>query len=388
MQPRVRVVHVIARLNVGGPASHTVLLTDRLDPRRYESYLITGAVDQSEGDYLKLQKRAVEGLIMIPALGREIRAGADLAALFQLYRLLRRLRPEIVHTHTAKAGALARVAALMAHVPIIVHTYHGHVFHSYFTKRRTQVFLAIERWLAPKTSRLIAVSNKVRAELLALGIGTADKLVAVPLGLDLDDFVRSETKRGQLRAELGLADDMPLVGIVARLVPVKAHEVFLEAAAIVARLTPAARFLIVGDGERRTELETVAKQLGIEDRVTFLGWRVDLDRVYADLDIVVLCSRNEGSPVCLIEAMAAGRAVVATSVGGVPELVEDGATGVLVAEGDAAGLAAGISTLICNPWRRGVFGIAGRKRVSPAFSSNRLVKDVDRLYTELLAGIA
>jgi glycosyltransferase involved in cell wall biosynthesis len=385
MQSRIRVVRVIARLNVGGPALHTVLLTERLDPRRYESWLVTGELDHSEGDYLKLQKRAVDGLITLPALGREIKAHTDVAAFLQLYRLLRRLRPHIVHTHTAKAGALARLAAWMARVPIIVHTYHGHVFHSYFTTRRTRVFLAIERWLAPKTSQLIAVSENVRAELLALGIGTPKQVVAMPLGLDLDDFITSDVKRGQLRHELGLSDAVPLVGIVARLVPVKAHEEFLEAAAVVVRSTPAARFLIVGDGERRLELEMLAERLGIGGRVTFLGWRVDLDRVYADLDIVVLCSRNEGSPVSLIEAMAAGRAVVATRVGGVPELVEHEVTGLVVAAGHTAKLAEGIQALINSPAERVAYGLAGRARVHPAFSSARLLNDVDGLYTRLLA---
>jgi glycosyltransferase involved in cell wall biosynthesis len=321
---------------------------------------------------------------VLPALGREIRGGPDLVALVQLTRLVRRLRPDLVHTHTAKAGTLGRLAALLARVPVIVHTYHGHVFHGYFSAPRTRAFLAIERWLARRTDRLLTVSETVRAELLALGVGDPDRLTVVPLGLDLEGFLGCEALRGGFRAELGVAADVPLVGIVARLAPIKAHEVFLQAAAAVARELPTARFLVIGDGERRRELEALAVRLGLGPQVRFLGWRADLPRIYADLDVVVLTSRNEGSPVSLIEAMAAARPVVATRVGGVPDLVDDGVTGLLVPSGDTRALAAGLSGLLGDPARRCLMGAAGRKRVAGGFGADRLLADVDRLYTELL----
>lgn len=384
MSGRIRVLRVIARLNIGGPALHATLLTERLDPGRYDSLLVAGVEDPSEGNYLALRGKSLGRLVVLPALGREIRGLPDATALIELTRHVRRIRPHIVHTHTAKAGTLGRLAALLARAPIIVHTYHGHVFRGYFSPAKTRLFLAIERWLGRRTDRLLAVSETVRAELLALGIGNPERLLAMPLGLDLERFLGCEAMRGRLRAELGVGDQAPLVGIVARMVPIKAHEVLLEAAARLARDVPAARFLIVGDGERRAELEALAASLRLSDRVRFLGWRPDLDRIYADLDIVALCSRNEGSPVSLIEAMAAARPVVATRVGGVPEIVEDGVSGYLVPHGDSAAMAAALGALLADPERRRAMGAAGRKRVAPAFGAERLLADMDRLYTALL----
>jgi len=339
---RTRVLRVIARLNVGGPALHATLLTERLDRARYESRLVAGTEAPGEANYLALHGRSVEGLQLVPALSRRIRGGHDTVALVRLVRLMRAWRPDIVHTHTAKAGTIGRIAARLARVPIVVHTYHGHVFHGYFSAPQTRLFLAIERLLARHTTRLIAVSATVREELLALGIAKPERLTVVPLGLDLHRFLTCEHRRGELRGELGIAAGAPVAGIVARLVPIKAHEVFLAAAAAVRRRRPDAVFLIVGDGERRAELEALAASRGLRGSVRFTGWRRDLDRVYADLDVAVLCSRNEGSPVSLIEAMAAGRAVVATRVGGVPEIVEDGVNGLLVPPNDAAALALAI----------------------------------------------
>lgn len=382
---RIRVLRLIARLNVGGPALHAVLLTERLDPRRFDSVLVAGREEPGEGNWLALQGRSLERLVTLPALGREIRGAADLAALGRLVALMRRVRPHVVHTHTAKAGTLGRVAARLARVPVVVHTYHGHVLRGYFSPARTRLFATVERWLAGRTDRLLAVSDRVRRELLDMGIGTPERFEVVPLGLDLDPFVECEALRGGLRAEMGAGPGDLLVGIVARLVPIKAHEVFLSAAASVARAVPASRFVVVGDGERRAGLEALARDLGLAGRVHFLGWRRDLPRIHADLDVVALTSRNEGSPVSLIEAMAAARPVVATRVGGVPDLVEDGVSGLLVDAGDDRALAAAIVALAGDPERRHALGQAGRKRVHPGFGADRLVRDIESLYARLLA---
>lgn len=382
---RIRVLRVIARLNVGGPALHATLLTERLNPARYDSLLVAGTEDPQEGNYLRLHGRSVPGLIVLPELGREIRGWPDLRALIRLARLMRAYRPHIVHTHTAKAGTLGRVAARLVGVPVVVHTYHGHVFHGYFSPAKTRLFLAIERWLARRTDCLLTVSEAVRRNLLDLGIDTPERLRVVPLGLDLDRFLVCESFRGQLRAELGIDPGALLVGMVARLVPIKRHECFLRAAAEVARRHLGCQFLLVGDGECRAELERLVGQLTLNGRVRFLGWRQDLERIYADLDLVVLTSANEGSPVSLIEAMASGRPVVATGVGGVPDLVEDGVTGFLVPPEDPSALARAIGALLANPEQRRVFGQAGRERVYPAFSAERLLGDMDRLYTELVS---
>jgi glycosyltransferase involved in cell wall biosynthesis len=242
----------------------------------------------------------------------------------------------------------------------------------------------VERGLARWTDCLLAVSEAVRQELLAIGVGTPERFRVVPLGLDLARFETVDTGQGGVRAELGLRADDPVVAIVARLVPIKAHEVFLDAARRVAQTLPTSRFLVVGDGERRAALEALAVELGLGARVRFLGWRRDLERIYADATVVALTSRNEGSPVSLIEAMAAARPVVATAVGGVPDLVEDGVTGCLVPPDDPAALATSLVALLRDPERRRTLGAAGRARVARSFGAARLVDDVDALYTELL----
>ena len=378
-----RILRVIARLNIGGPARHVILLSARIDPARYSTLLLTGQEAPSEGNMNSLAKSVEVEPRVVAGLGREISLWRDLLAWFRLYRLCLHYRPHIVHTHTAKAGVLGRLAARAARVPVIVHTYHGHVFQGYFSPLKTRLFLAIERWLGRSTHRLIAVSEAVRQDLLRLGIGTPERLVVIPLGLNLDPFLRCEDLRGQLRTELGLQPDTLLVGIVARLVPIKAHEVFLKAAAKVCARFPQSRFLLVGDGERLAELQLLVERLGLRDRVLFLGWRQDLDRVLADLDLVVLTSRNEGSPVCLIEAMAAARPVVATRVGGVGDVVDDGITGSLVDADKPEDVADAIVELLGDEKRRRAMGEAARERV-PRFGIDRLVSDIDRLYGNLL----
>jgi glycosyltransferase involved in cell wall biosynthesis len=379
---RVRVLRIIGRLNVGGPAIHTTLLTDRL-PARYASTLVAGSVEAHEGDFLALRGLGVSGLRLLPELGREIRGRQDVIALAKLVRLMRDLRPQVVHTHTAKAGTLGRVAAALCRVPVVLHTFHGHVLQGYFSPVRTRVFLGIERALARRTDCLVAVSPRVRTDLLSLGIGRPEAFDVVPLGLDLDRFTRADRHRGQLRSDLGLPPGVPLVGIVARLVAIKRHEVFLEAAARVAQGNQA-HFVIVGDGERRAELERIAAEPRLESRVHFLGWRADLERLYADFDVVALTSQNEGSPVALIEAMAAARAVVSTSVGGVPDVVTDGVTGRLVPADDPATLGAAIDELLASPSLRDRLGHAARTHVLARYGADRLVADIDALYTRLL----
>lgn len=373
-------------MNVGGPALHALLLNDRLDPARYDSRLVAGQVGDAEGDYLTLHGAVPERFVSVPALGRQVEGWRDWTAFWSLVRLMRTFRPHVVHTHTSKAGALGRLAAAACRVPIVVHTYHGHVFEAYFSPLKTRLVVAAERVLARGASALVAVTARVRRDVLARGIGADDQVVVVSLGLDLEPLVAAPARRGELRRELGLPADAPLAGIVARLVPVKAHEVFLQAAKAIAPVRPDMVFLIVGDGERRAELEGAVRAAGLDGRVRFLGWRADLDRLYADLDVVVLTSKNEGSPVALIEAMAAGRAVVSTRAGGVEDVVTDGETGVIVPIGDAPAVARAILDLIEDPARAARLGAAARAFVVARFGSRRLVGDIDALYQRLLAG--
>lgn len=379
---RIRVVRIIARLNIGGPAIHATLLHERLNRQRFQSTLVTGTEEAGEGNYLELHGRTAD-VEVIPGLGREIRPLRDLQTLWRLVSLMRRLKPHVVHTHTAKAGAVGRAAAILAGVPVVVHTYHGHVLRGYFSPAKTAVYRAIERGLARRTDRLLAVTARVRDELIALGVGEAAQYRTVPLGFDLAPLLVAERRRGELRAELGLGD-APLVGIVARLVPIKAHEVFLSAAARVRQQVPSARFLIVGDGELRASLEQQTAALGLTGVVSFLGWRADIDRLYADIDVVALTSRNEGSPVALIEAMASGVPVVSTDVGGVADVVEHGVSGLLAPMDDAAGVADHILTLLADAGMRHAMGQQGRAKVAVTYDARRLVSDIETLYDDLI----
>jgi glycosyltransferase involved in cell wall biosynthesis len=268
-------------------------------------------------------------------------------------------------------------------VPVIVHTFHGHVFKGYFSRSKEAVFVFLERLLARATTRLVAVNATVRDEVLHRGVGRPSQFEVVALGFDLARFTASSARRGELRAELGLGADTPFVGIIARLAPIKAHDVFVAMAAIVLRSFPDAVFAVVGDGERRAEVEADVKARGLERSFRFLGWRADLDRVYADLDVVVLTSRNEGSPVALIEAMAASRPVVATRAGGVAELVGD--AGLLADVDDAAAVAAGVTRLLADRAFAAELGRQGRGRVVSAYSASRLIADIDALYGRLTA---
>lgn len=379
---RIGVLRVIARLNVGGPAIHATLLTDRVNPARFVTTLVAGSEEAGEANYLELHGRSMPVLIL-PDLGREIRPLSDVRTVWRLMQIIRRERPHIVHTHTAKAGALGRLAAILCGVPIVVHTYHGHVLRGYFSPAKTAVYRAIERLLALGTDRLLTVTDRVGQELQALGVGRPAQYRTLPLGFDLSPLLVAERRRGELRAELQVGD-APLVGIVARLVPIKAHEVFLAMAVRVRQAYPTAVFLIVGDGELRAALEQRAGELGLTGAVRFLGWRADIDRLYADIDVVALTSRNEGSPVALIEAMAAGAPVVSTEVGGVADVVQHGVTGLLAPMDDDAGLARHVVTLLGDRALGQRMGQQGRATVATTYGADRLVADIEGLYEELL----
>jgi glycosyltransferase involved in cell wall biosynthesis len=384
---RIRICRVIARLNVGGPAVHLIQLTAGLDPNRFDQVIVTGLEGPGEASMLPVARAHGIAPIVIPQLGRDLSARNDVIALATLYRLFRRLRPHIVETHTAKAGTLGRLAALLAGVPVRVHVFHGHVFHGYFSPARTRLFLEIERALARATTRIIALGDVQRRELLAYGVGTPQTVVSIPLGFRLQPFMDAGRWRGALRAELGLPlepEQAPLVGIVGRLVPIKAHEVFLAAARHILDQIPQAHFLVVGGGEREAELKALAAELRLGSHVHFLGWRSDTPRIYADLDVVVLTSDNEGMPTSIIEAMAAGRPVVATDVGGVRSLVHHEQTGLLVPRRDAAAVAGACLRLLRDAARRRELGRAARAAAYPEYDLATLLGRMTDFYSRLV----
>lgn len=346
---RVRVMHVIARLNIGGPAVHVLGLASGMRAEQFDVTVVAGVPREDEGDMTAMLDRVGVSYQIIPSMGRSLSPLDDIASLARLFSLIRRLRPDIVHTHTAKAGALGRIGATLARVPVILHTFHGHVFRGYWNSGRSLLVVYLERILARLATAIITVSDSVRSDLLEFRIAPPERVHVLPLGMDLEAFVSCDAKRGEFRAELGIVDGVPLVGIVGRLVPIKNHSLFLQAANQLIRAGFEGRFVIVGGGELAAGLLATACDLGIANRVYFVGWRRDLDRIYADLNVVVNAAINEGTPVALIEAMAARVPVVATAVGGVPDMIRMDETGYLVPSGDADALESAIRRALRSP---------------------------------------
>jgi glycosyltransferase involved in cell wall biosynthesis len=383
----VRVLRLFSRLNVGGPSIHVIVLTAGLADRGYETRLMVGNEGAREGDLEDLARDNGVPFVRVPGLGREIRPWSDVRVLWALYCAIREYAPHVVHTHTAKAGVLGRLAARLAGVPVTVHTFHGHVLRGYFGPIKTFLYRKIEKWLGFSSTVLVAVSEAVKSDLVALGVAPASKIRVVELGLPLQ-ALKGVLPRGGLRRQFAIPDDARLVGIVGRLAPIKDVGCFLRAAAIVARVDSHVHFAVVGDGELRAELEAHAEELGVRAVVHFYGWRRDMAALYGDLDIVVNSSRNEGTPVALIEALAAGRPVVATRVGGTPDVLRGGELGRLVPPADPEALAAAIlATLgeLDSAQRRAE---SARSLIFSKYSTDRLIADIDGLYRQLLAGAA
>lgn len=369
-----RVLRVVTRLNVGGPARHALLLTKALTA--YPTVLATGTPPAHEGE---MNDPKVD-VVRVP-LVRPVRPLDDARAFMALRRLVREVRPDIVHTHMAKAGTLGRLATdVLKPRPVVVHTFHGHVLEGYFRPVVQRAFIAAERRLARRTDALIAVSREVADELLDLGIGSPERMHVIPLGLDISSMLAVREPSGQLRARLGLGPDSPLIGIAARLAPIKDHATVLRA---MQRL-PGVHLAVLGDGELRESLSQQIDRLGLADRVHLVGWWSDMAAAYSDLDVAVLTSRNEGTPVALIEAFAAGVPAVATDVGGVRSVVLDGQTGVLVPPADPQGVAAAVQMLLDDPEKRRVMGERGRSHVRDRFGHERLIRDISALYRVLL----
>ncbi|MBU1006932.1 MAG: glycosyltransferase family 4 protein [Candidatus Omnitrophica bacterium] len=396
---RMKILRIIARLNIGGPARNAVLLTEGfstssasggLRSNNIETVLVCGEVAKGEGDMMWLAREKGINPVIVPELGRELSFINDWVAFWKIYGIICREKPDIIHTHTAKAGTLGRLAGVVYNIlrllrfarndrtVVLVHTFHGHVLHSYFGRVKSFVFIWIEKILALFTDKIITVSSNLERELSGIfRIAHEKKFSVVELGFELDGLLKMPAKSGT---------DCINIGIVGRLVPVKNHRMLLRALKRVKGEGCRVKLIVIGDGELRAELEAYARELGIYDIVEFRGWVKDLREVYGDLDIVVLTSLNEGTPVSLIEAMAAARPVVATRVGGVGDVVSDGKNGYLVKSGDVEGFAEKLSELIKDRDKRLKFGEEGRRSVKDRFSKDRLIKDVKELYNNILSG--
>jgi glycosyltransferase involved in cell wall biosynthesis len=400
----IRILRLITRLNAGGPARHVIWLSEGLRRFGYETLLLAGRPAPGEDDLSAFGREKGVNAVEIAGLSREIDPLRDLSALRRLAAKVREFDPHILHTHTSKAGVLGRWAARRINrsrragrAPIrTVHTFHGHVLSGYFPPARERVFRALERALGGRaTDAAVVLSPQQREEIVVrYEVILPEKVFVIPLALDLSDF-EALPPRGAFRRELSLSENDFVFGIVGRIAPIKNHELFLRAAAIVARRIPRARFVVVGGGSGLEELRRVAAALGISESVRFAGVRTDLPSVYCDLDAVVLTSHNEGTPLSLIEAMASGLPVVATDVGGVRDLLttewsgdvlsrrffaSEKPRGLLVGSGEAQGLAAAEIRLIEEPGLARDLGEAGRRYAFRYHGLPRLLTDVDQLY--------
>jgi len=331
---------------------------------------------------LKEAERNGVRILTLPELVRSIVPIQDIKAFFKLMSIFRSERPHIVHTHTSKAGILGRWAAFLAKVPVIVHTPHGHVFWGYFNKWKTSVFVFLERLTAHITDRIITLTEQEKKDHLRFAIAPDVKFAIIHSGVDLIKFSHTKVAPSEMRKQLGISEKTFVVGTVGRLTPVKGHKYLIEAAAKVVLQKPDTLFVFLGDGEMLTELAEMASSIGIKDHVKFLGWRPDVADVMATFDIFVLPSLNEGMGKVLVEAMAMGKPIIASDVGGITNLVISGENGFLVPPADPEAIAERIKILFSNNTNRNEMGRMG-KSIADNFSADSMIKKLDRLYTSL-----
>lgn len=391
-----KILRIINRFNLGGPTFNAAYLTRYLNDD-YETLLVGGSHEESEDS----SKHIVEELGLEPrilqTMKREVSPWNDRKAYRELKQIIREYEPDIVHTHASKAGAIGRLAAAELKVPGVVHTFHGHVFHSYFNRFKTEFYRRTEKYLASKSSRIVAISDKQKEELAnTYRICNENKIEVIPLGFDLDRFREDkDLKRAVFRKEFELSEDTLAIGVIGRLVPIKNHRLFIHAASELKKRLPgkSLRFFIIGDGELLGELQNFTEECGLrwsykntdqDADIQFTSWRRDTDVVFAGMDIIALTSLNEGTPVTLIEAQAAGKPIVSTNVGGISNVVLEGKTALLSQSEDLEAISHNLTKLCSNPRLRSDLSYSGWDHVKERFHYQRLVSDMDRLYRTLL----
>lgn len=390
---KIRVLSIITRLNIGGAAIRVLTAAEHFNRRGFECLVVAGSLYEGEGDMAYLAGELGLKPVFVRSMCRDVSPLKDLIALVRIIGIILRFRPHIVHTHTAKAGMLGRIAGVVTGVPVIVHTFHGHSLRHYFGRVKNRIFTSIERLIAHLTDRIIVYSPSQCTDLVSvLKVIPKRKAVVIWFGIDLSPFLSCEEEVGRIRSELTIKESAPVVTIVARLTPVKDHALFLRAAAAVVRRIPDARFLIVGDGELRVELEQLTARLGVEKNVHFLGWRRDITAIYADSTIVAISSLNEATTLTLIEAMASRKPIVATAIGGVPDLFPEkrmsgntihASTGVLVDSRNPEDFAEALLTIIEDEELQNEMGARGREFAKEHLSREKFLKDLESVYMSL-----
>ena len=380
---KIKIAQVITRMDWGGSPDIARILCERLNPDKYEVWLICGETKHPSKKTEDFFGRFKDRIVFVPELKRDICPVSDLAAFLRLYFLFLKHRFDIAHTHTAKAGFLGRIAARFAGVPRIIHAPHGHNFYGYFGKMFSRLVVYLERFADYFTDKTIVLTELEKNDLIAYGVSKEEKIAVVTSGLELEEYSQVKVDIAGKRREWGLNNtDETVVAMVGRLEPVKGPGYFIEAAGLVLKEFPPVRFLIAGDGVLREKLEARAQALGIKDKVIFLGWRDDIPEILSAIDILALPSLNEAVGRIILEAACLGVPAVASRTGGVPEIVRDGATGILVSPGNARELAEGILMLLRDKEKRLAMGQAAREWVSREFSAGNMVKQIEGLYGE------
>ncbi len=384
---KIRVLHIITRLDPGGSAENTVLSAERVDPERFQSIVLTGPGLDGSGPSEEYRRRLGDRLLLEPTLVRPIQPQSDIRALPALTGIIRSLRPNIIHLHSAKAGAIGRVAAKWARVNTkVIYTPHGHVFSGYGSSTASGVFTKIEKGLAGWADAIVGLTMDELRAFEKVSAGKREQFCIVPSGVELTPYYPKRGRRVKVRNELGFGTDDLVVGFVGRLTEVKGPDFFIETAGKLAEKNEKVKFLVVGDGDMRFDLQKRAEELNLKDRILWTGWRKDIPHLYSAMDILGLTSRNEGQGRVLVEAMAAETPTVAMSTGGVSEVVEDGATGTLVEAGNVDAMTNALSTLLEDADLRKRLGKAGRKRAEDCFSIDVMINRLELLYQGLLDG--
>jgi glycosyltransferase involved in cell wall biosynthesis len=388
----VKVIHIITRLDMGGSAQNTLDTCLNLNHSKYDVYLIHGLSLESEMTQKerstvakRIAKAKLRGVkvITLDTLVRQIDIIKDLKTFFSLWRIMRHAKPIIVHTHTSKAGLLGRLSAWFAGIPLIVQTPHGHVFYGHFGSLGSKFFLLLEKLAARLTDRLVALTEQERMDYVKFAVAPSSKLLTIHSGVKLDRYLNGQFDEIRKREFLGFTEHDLVIGFVGWLLPIKGVMHLLKAMEIICNKYPHARLVYVGKGELEKDLKAETERLGLTANVKFLGWRDDVEKIMPLFDIFVLPSLNEGMGRVLVEAMAAARPVVASEVGGIPDLVKPGENGILVPPGNTQALAAGIMQLIDQPKKAKKMGQLGR-RLSRNYMLETMIQKIEDLYEELL----
>ena len=396
MSKKIDIIHIITRLDMGGSAQNTLLTALSHDPQRYNVSLIKGSTHESamteaesqlvNSQLAKAEKLGVD-IIDLPSLVRRISPWNDLKALVSTFVILQRCKPQIVHTHTSKTGIIGRLAAWLTRTPIIIHTPHGHVFYGHFSKPLSWLFLQLERLLARITHHQIALTPEEGKDYLNLSVAKPDNISVIHSGVEMNRFKQSVTGNNPKRNELGIPLDSLVVGFVGWLTAIKGVSFLVRAMSGVIQKHQNCLLVLVGKGDEKGEEEIKLKEqvenLGLADNARFLGWRQDVDEITRCFDVFVLPSLNEGMGRVLVEAMAAGLPIVATRVGGIPDLVIDGKNGMLVPPKDTVALERAISELLSDKARRKQMGETGKRMCRP-YSVEAMVEKINDLYSRLL----